>query len=78
MNQIGGEWYMDQNLGLDVEKWREEGRREILREIEQNGCLIDDAYCFYCGQGVGFPLASRHKPDCLFLRAQQAVKDAQP
>ncbi len=55
-----------------AESWREEGRREVLREIAQmEPGSPSDSYCTFCGA-----LAKYHKPACLWLQAQ-AVKDAE-
>ena len=73
-----------------AEKLREEGRREVLREVaaidpaewsENYNCIHG---CYFChkswpGQEQFYPQeqmvsASFHKPTCLWLRAQEAAK----
>lgn len=47
----------------------EEGRREILREIAAMEPLADGPFaefCVFCGP-------AKHKPDCLWLRAQAVL-----
>ncbi len=63
-----------------AEAWREEGRREVLREIAKMDPLCgpyhdeDNGSCHFCFEHEMTTLMrDRHKPDCLWLRAQ-AVK----
>ncbi len=62
-----------------AEAFRDEGRREILKEIskcEEIRCSATycEAECFFCGNpSIGGALI--HEPSCLWFRAQ-AVKDA--
>ena len=59
-----------------IEDWREEGRRDILRQIDCIGYVEsrdDSDACFYCEAIVSKTGAVTHKPDCLWLQAQ-AVK----
>ncbi len=55
-----------------AEAWREEGRREVLREIPE--AYDREERCVYCDADM--LTQQPHKPACLWLQAQ-AVKDAQ-
>jgi hypothetical protein len=54
-----------------LERARQEGRLEVLREVAKQNPFDDAGMCNFCGDVDG------HKPDCLWLRAQQAVKAAE-
>jgi hypothetical protein len=58
------------------ERLREEGRREILKEIAKLEGPIDDFnQCWFCDTYNAPPNeTSKHAPNCLWLRAQ-AVQD---
>ena len=57
--------------------WREEGRRDILRQIAAMPEHYDNHECAFCGNcSCGTP-QELHKPDCLWLQAQ-AVKAPEP
>jgi hypothetical protein len=57
---------------------REEGRREVLREIAKLDPIEQNSdHCYYCGSWPGDPMMREaHEPTCLWLQAQ-AVKDAE-
>lgn len=55
-------------------KAREEGRREVLREIAERE-PVHDGLCLWCDGYQPQSLQSNiHKPDCLWLRAHQATQ----
>lgn len=70
------------SITVDCEALRDEGRRQILREIaalpmtDDQGPLFDS--CYFCrsdeiqpiGSVFGGPAPVVHKPDCLWMRAQ--------
>ncbi len=60
---------LDALMNVEVAKAREEGRREVLREIAafKDPMIGEDNQCGFCH---GY---THHEPNCLWLRAQ-AVK----
>ncbi|HEX2594742.1 MAG TPA: hypothetical protein VHL34_24780 [Rhizomicrobium sp.] len=57
-----------------LERWLEQGRREVLREIAASGPYRDGLTCHYCGVDCAEHADVPHKADCLYVRAQEAVK----
>ncbi len=62
-----------------AEAWREEGRKDVLREI---AAIKDpesgyEGFCLFCEASIKIPIEDgvyeRHKPSCLWFRAQSAA-----
>ena len=59
-----------------AEKYRQEGRDEVLLTIAELSWMSSDdlgnSWCHFCGEAWG--VRQEHKPECLWVAAQAAVK----